>query len=588
MKTNSGFVIAVVIAMTCVSSCLAQDFFTDANARIEQHRKSDIAVSVVDTNGNPVSGATINVDMKRHEFLWGTAVHAYRINSSDATNEIYKSKVLENFNAAVIENALKWPAWEGAWGSNFGWHQAEPALDWIDANGLATRGHYAAWATLSGIDGYGPDNDDTNIIPDTLFPHITDKLQTVGERITEWDVINHPVGWGPTTYEDIFGLSFYSHIVNHTRAIAPAGTTLFINEDDCLTGSPTSDHYAQIIEYLIDNNATPDGIGFQSHFKSSWNRNHPNTHEIIYQQLERFSNLVPNLLITEFDVDVGVFDDNNNLLSYDQAEHAQRVNDYLISAFSHPNLQGVYMWGFWEGAHWLPEAALYNQDWSERPALHAYQNLVFDQWWTNESGTSNSQGQYNLRGFKGDYDVTVEHAGVTYVQTFNTNTGNIVFEVPATNTTEISVPDVINTFRGLAVSGDVSSVTSSDNNYVSYNPGFTLNVNEFPVWIVFGGAMSTADPSTFEVSVESNANTPGISKSIEAFNYLTGQYEFVSQNGESFNSDSVVTVDLSGDVDKYLSGTTGYVSLRCGWKQTGFTILFPWTASIDHVQWVAE
>ena len=100
--------------------------------------------------------------------------------------------------------------------------------------------------------------------------------------------------------------------------------------------------------------------------------------------------------------------------------------------------------------------------------------------------------------------------------------------------------------------------------------------------------MSTADPSTFEVSVESNANTPGISKSIEAFNYLTGQYEFVSQDNESFNSDSVVTVDLSGDVDKYLSGDTGYVSLRCGWKQTGFTILFPWTASIDHVQWVAE
>ena len=585
MKTKFLLLLCVIMG-TAISNCHAQDFFADANARIEQHRKSDISVSVVDTNGNTVAGATVNVDMKRHEFRWGTAVVGFRINSSDATDEIYKSKLLENFNSAVIENALKWPAWSGAWGSYFGWHQAEPALDWLDANNVPTRGHYAAWATLSGSDGYGPNNNDPADILNNLFPHITDKFQTVGNRITEWDVINHPVGWGPTTYEDVFGESIYADIVNHTRSVAPAGTTLFMNEDDILTGSSVADHYEQIIDYLINNNAAPDGIGFQSHFKSSWNRNHPNTHEIIYQQLDRFSNLVPNLLITELDIDVGVFDANNELVSYDEAEHAQRMNDYLISAFSHPSLQGIYMWGFWEGAHWLPTAALYNEDWTERPALHAYQNLVFDEWWTNESGASDSQGQYHLRGFKGDYDITVTHNGVDYVQAFNTNTGTIEFEVPAA--TETTVPDSMSVFRGLAVAGDVSSVNASDDSYARFNPGFTLNGNEFPVWIVFSSDLSTNDPSTFEVLVESSANTPSISKSIEAFNFLTGQYEIVSQNSESFNTDSVVSVDLSGETSKYLSEANGAVSLRCGWRQTGFTILFPWTVSIDHVQWSAE
>ena len=29
---------------------------------------------------------------------------------------------------------------------------------------------------------------------------------------------------------------------------------------------------------------------------------------------------------------------------------------------SHPGVQGVLMWGFWDQAHWKPEAALVNGD----------------------------------------------------------------------------------------------------------------------------------------------------------------------------------------------------------------------------------
>ena len=127
-----------------------QDFYELANQRIEQHRKTDIDITVLDSNGHVVSGADVEVNMTKHAFRWGTAVVAQRINSNNTDNQIYKQKLLENFNAVVFENDLKWPPWTGAWGNSFGWHQAEPALDWLDANNLPTRGHYLSWGTLSG------------------------------------------------------------------------------------------------------------------------------------------------------------------------------------------------------------------------------------------------------------------------------------------------------------------------------------------------------------------------------------------------------------------------------------------------------
>jgi len=141
------FLLVSVFSM-CVNTAVAfQDFFAEANQRIEQHRKSDISVLVVDSSGQPVANAQVDVTMKRHAFRWGTAVVANRINSISTTNTIYKQKILENFNSVVFENDLKWPAWEGAWGPNLGWSQAEQALDWCGTNNLSTRGHYLTWGT---------------------------------------------------------------------------------------------------------------------------------------------------------------------------------------------------------------------------------------------------------------------------------------------------------------------------------------------------------------------------------------------------------------------------------------------------------
>ncbi len=71
------------------------------------------------------------------------------------------------------------------------------------------------------------------------------------------------------------------------------------------------------------------------------------------------------------------------------------------------------MWGFWERNHWKPEAALYRKDWSIKPAGQAWRDLVFKEWWTDETGKTGRNGVYKTRGFLGDYEIVVTHGGVS-------------------------------------------------------------------------------------------------------------------------------------------------------------------------------
>jgi GH35 family endo-1,4-beta-xylanase len=416
--------LASCLAVVCctVEPLSAQQWLISANQRIEQHRKANLAISVEDSLGQIVPGADVHVEMKRHSFGFGTAVPASWINNTSTNGTRFRQKLLENFNQVVFENDLKYPPWIGLWGTGFNWTQTRQALDWLDANNLPARGHYLSWATWSGTDAYG-NSQNINTLPQRIRDHISDKLPTVGTRVFEWDVINHPVGWLDDTYENRFedaglyteGLDFYAEIINHARAIIDrpvsqgglggADMPLWINEDDIIAGNSRANDYERIIDYLIAHDASPDGIGFQGHFIEEWSRVSNSTPQQVYNRIERFADKGLRLRATEFDIDVGT----------DEAWQGQLMHDYLTVMFSHPGMEAITMWGFWEEAHWRRNAALYRSDWSEKPALTAYRNLVFDEWWTDELGVSDELGELVLRGFKGEYDITVTYNGQEYV-----------------------------------------------------------------------------------------------------------------------------------------------------------------------------
>ena len=50
---------------------------------------------------------------------------------------------------------------------------------------------------------------------------------------------------------------------------------------------------------------------------------------------------------------------------------------------------------------------MYRKDWSPRPIAGVWKDLIFKQWWTDQHASTNDAGKVEIRGFLGDYDITV-------------------------------------------------------------------------------------------------------------------------------------------------------------------------------------
>ena len=134
------------------------------------------------------------------------------------------------------------------------------------------------------------------------------------------------------------------------------------------------------------------GIGFQAHFGAGLT-----APERVIEILDGFGQYGLPLHITEFDVD-----------TLDAETQAAYTRDMLIASFSQPQVEAFVIWGWWEGDHWKPSGAMLKKDWSPRANYASWRDLVYGDWWTEDSLTTDANGRVNLRGFKGDYDLTVQ------------------------------------------------------------------------------------------------------------------------------------------------------------------------------------
>jgi GH35 family endo-1,4-beta-xylanase len=156
-----------------------------------------------------------------------------------------------------------------------------------------------------------------------------------------------------------------------------------------------NDELFTLLDIMKANNVDFDGIGIQSHYGSVVSP--VKTYEF-YDRL--YKDYGKRLKITEYDFST---QDNNLQGSY--------TRDLLITAFSHEAVDGFIMWGFKGGSD--NRYVFYDSEWNEKPGLSAWQDLIYNKWWTEEAGTTDANGTFATRGFYGDYDITVTANGKT-------------------------------------------------------------------------------------------------------------------------------------------------------------------------------
>ncbi|HBC88470.1 MAG TPA: hypothetical protein DCZ94_16095 [Lentisphaeria bacterium] len=386
-----------------------------ADESIEKIRKGNISVKVADADGKPVEGADVQIKMKKHAFPFGTCVNADFLGGvRDENNpevKKYREEFLKLFNCAVVENHLKPPRWEDPKSREC----VLKALKWLKGNDILIRGHTAVWpserhfaSSWKKIIGYKEGDhvrnkeqlltavteDNKKKLQDAVQNHVTDIFTATKGYCFQWDVMNEP--YSEHTLMDLFGDQV---MVDWFKAakLADPDTRLCINDYGIVMDGNHAEHYMKTIKYLLDNGAPVEGIGEQGHYGQQ-----PPAISKVLQTYDMLGSFGLPVMCTEFDID-----------SQDEEIQADFLVDYMTALFSHPSCGGFLMWGFWEGAHWKPEAALLRKDWKQKPSYKAYCDLVLKKWWTDAAGKSGKDGAYGVRGFLGDYEITVSKDGKT-------------------------------------------------------------------------------------------------------------------------------------------------------------------------------
>lgn len=359
-----------------------------AQARIEKIRKGNLTVVVVDGKGKPVPNAAVHVQMTRHAFGFGSAVAAETLTSPTPDGAKYRAIVFSKFNKIVFENDLKWPKWE----ETANQARTLDALKLLKSHNIAVRGHNLIWPSWRNTprDLQTLQNDPA-ALRQRIDAHLKEEASRFAGQLAEWDVVNEPFDNHDVT--DILGRDSLVSWFKQAHEADPHAL-LFLNDypplDGAATSNPHLNNFEQTLRFLQAGGAPLGGIGFQCHF----GRN-PIPPVRLLSGLDRFAKLGLPMEATEFDIN-----------TTDEALQADYTRDFLLALFSHPVVNGIVMWGFWEGRHWLPNAALWRRDWTLKPNGQVWLDLVTKTWWTNAHGKTDKRGKYQTRGFLGAYLVT--------------------------------------------------------------------------------------------------------------------------------------------------------------------------------------
>jgi len=363
---------------------------------IETHRKGTLLIK-----GEP--GATIQVEQVQHEFWFGCAISSGvfaqnpRMSASDI--EMYKEKFLENFNSAVTENAVKWGSMERKRG-HIDYLTSDNILDWTEANGLPCRGHNLYW----GIDQFVQDwvkvlNEEE--LREALKKRGIETAKHYQGRFAEYDLNNEMIHGN--YYAEKLGAGITKEMAGWVLE-GDEDAKLWVNDYDILTGNRLDD-FIQHIKDLLEQGIPVAGIGVQGHLHGdSFSR------EKLQESLDALAQFGLPIRVTEFNMPgqrSKFYKDKSIKISQEEElQKAKDIVDYYRICFAHPAVEGILMWGFWEGANWIKVSSLYHRDWSPTPSLKAYQELIFKEWNTSTSVILDENGVAEIRAFYGEYKIS--------------------------------------------------------------------------------------------------------------------------------------------------------------------------------------
>jgi hypothetical protein len=400
----------------------------EAVSRIEQHRKSDLAVQVVDTRGKPIKGAAVTVNMTRHGFIFGSTLPLGMLPGTNvkpwnddfqrtagapqADKDRIQEEFLRLFNTTTAPSV--WSTWYGA-DPRISREDILAGARWFARNGIVQEN---AQTIYPSPEFTSPEankllkKETASEFSAALRSWVQEAATTFKPYTASYQIANELEG--RPQYTAVLGLDAVPDWFKWTREAAPdkfiminggysLGSGPSLETQNRGSAFPTTDglqYYFDLISWLTRKGAPIDYIGFQNHTGLAA----PGP-EAVLKTMTTFATAFKRPLeVTEFEITL-----QNGQDAAQRRYQADYFRDFLTAVFSHPAARGIILQDFYQPAAWQFEgaSAFFNKDWSMNPHGKEYERLVLGNWWTRAKGSTNAVGAYKTRAFHGSYDVTV-------------------------------------------------------------------------------------------------------------------------------------------------------------------------------------
>ena len=343
--------------------------------------------------------------------------------------------LLKQFNVLVAENDMK-PAEVMPWNkpstfpaspltaSQYRWTNADKLVSYAKANNTAIRGHVLIWHSQT-PDWWYMDASNNLIGKTELYARMENHIKIMFEKykgdILWWDVVNEVVaeGGGPRAprpagdtdtsksyYTQIMedagltGFNRYEFVLRafqYARQYADAnsGTNvkLYLTDYNTEYSGAKQTEFLGLLDYLIQNDAPIDGVGFQSHIQYDWPSVNDISTAIDAVTAKTKSNGVKlTAQVCELDMTLFRWNGESTKATLTTAEYDERIAlqtakyralfEMFQQKYSQNKLDAVLVWGLADGHSWLNDRVnhtrvdhplLFDRQYQPKPA---YNRLV--------------------------------------------------------------------------------------------------------------------------------------------------------------------------------------------------------------------
>lgn len=392
---------------------------------IEQYRKGNFKLKVLDAEGNPVKNAKIALSQTGHEFKFGANLFMLDELETEEKNEQYKQYFAGLFNMATLP--FYWSGLEpepGCWryDKNSPKLYRRPAIDrcmeFCEKHGIEPREHalaydylYPTWSREMTVQEL---KQAYTARCREIASRYADKIPTI--EVTnecEWGYDKSGALMNEDDYIEWSFLEAGRHFPNNQLVINEK--THVIWKDDL----PRNRHaYYLQIERALNKGARIDAIGMQFHMFYPAEDELKRTAQTYsprhqFAVMDRFADFRRPLQITEVTIP-----------AYSQTAEDEEIQAELIRQlyriwFSHERMEQIIYWNLPDGyAAYAPmgdfasgenyyRGGLLRFDMTPKPAYYAIRDLIQTEWHTETETTTDENGVAYFRGFYGDYSAKI-------------------------------------------------------------------------------------------------------------------------------------------------------------------------------------